>query len=98
MIWNFTASDTSPQQQIGVTEALLRQESIMDVLLNGRNVEWGSLEICHFHARIDQLFDRDFVWAATQTMVLFGFLAIIPNAVDLAQRYIGRIHSFLLTG
>lgn len=75
MIWNFTASDTPPQQQIGTTKALLWHEPITGVLLNGRNVKWGSLEICNFHARIDRLFDRDLVWAATQTMVSFGKLA-----------------------
>ncbi|PVH83842.1 hypothetical protein DL98DRAFT_652286 [Cadophora sp. DSE1049] len=76
MIWNSAASDISHQRQhIRAMILSWYDELAPDVLLNGRNVEWGSLGICNFHARIDRLFDRDYVWAATQTMVLFGTLA-----------------------
>lgn len=68
MIWNSMAFNTSQQQN-------------PDVLLNGRNVEWGSLGICIFHTRIDRLFDRDYVWAATQTMVSFGTLTLRATKV-----------------
>jgi len=37
---------------------------------------WGSFGAQMLHARIDLLFDRDYVWAATQTMVSIGSLAL----------------------
>ncbi|KAL2068814.1 hypothetical protein VTL71DRAFT_15152 [Oculimacula yallundae] len=38
--------------------------------------EWGSLGCRPFRASIDLLFDRDYVWAATQTMVSIGASAL----------------------
>lgn len=47
-----------------------------DRLLKGRNEEWGNLRLPFFHARIGKLFDRDYVWVVTQTMVSFENLAL----------------------
>jgi hypothetical protein len=45
--------------------------------LKGRNEEWEILQDPSFpHARIGQLFDRDYVWVVTQTMVSFKNLAL----------------------
>jgi len=47
-----------------------------DRLLKGQNEQWGSLRLPFFHARIGKLFDRDYVWVVTQTMVSFENLAL----------------------
>lgn len=48
----------------------------IDGLFKGRDREWGSLGIPDFHARVGKLFDRDYVWVVTQTMVSFDKLAL----------------------
>lgn len=45
-------------------------------LPKGRYAKWGSFRAPFYHARIDRLFDRDYVWAVTQTMVSFESLAL----------------------
>ncbi|CZR66365.1 uncharacterized protein PAC_16266 [Phialocephala subalpina] len=42
----------------------------------GWDEEWGSFWVPIFHSRIGQLFDRDHVWAVTQTMVSLETLAL----------------------
>jgi hypothetical protein len=79
-VWNSVASHPPYQSPIQVAEAYLH--ALLAALKNagfpkGRNVEWGSLQDPSFHhARIGQLFDRDYVWVVTQTMVSFENLAL----------------------
>jgi hypothetical protein len=78
-VWNSPASHPSYQQSIQVVKDYLR--AVFATIKNagfpkGWNEEWGSLRIPSFHARIGQLFDRDYVWVVTQTMVSFENLAL----------------------
>ena len=45
-------------------------------LLKGWNKGWGSLRVPFYHARIGKLFDRDYVWVVTRTMVSYKNLAL----------------------
>lgn len=38
-------------------------------LLKGRSREWGNRKVPFYHADTSKLFDRDYVWFVTQTMV-----------------------------
>jgi len=60
-----------------------------DRLLKGQNEEWGSLRLPFFHARIGKLFDRDYVWVVTQTMVSFDQLALWAVRTALYKVYPG---------
>jgi hypothetical protein len=76
-VWNSTASHPSYRRQIQITISMDTWLLVFDGFPKGRNVEWGSLQDPSFHhARIGQLFDRDYVWVVTQTMVSFEKLAL----------------------
>ena len=82
-VWNSVASHLSHQPSMQRAEvcypllcALLAITKSAG-LPKGRNVEWGSRQDPSFHhARIGQLFDRDYVWVVTRTMVSFKNLAL----------------------
>jgi hypothetical protein len=84
-IWNSSASHLSHEQAAQVRALLFSADNYIDSdfsppecgeFLKGWNKEWGSLGIPSFHARIGQLFDRDYVWVVTQTMVSFEKLTL----------------------
>jgi hypothetical protein len=78
-VWSSLASHPSLQQQIRVFRCI-RYTRIFFVdnngFLKGWDEEWEHLQDPSFHhARIGQLYDRDYFWAVTQTMVSFENLA-----------------------
>jgi hypothetical protein len=83
-IWNSWASYSSYEQTQVVSDFPAEFKDLdevcwlltIDEFLKGWDKEWGSLGIPVFRARIGQLFDRDYVWVVTQTMVSFDILAL----------------------
>jgi len=77
-VWNSTASHPSYRKRIQVTISSMDAWLLgFDGFPKGRNGELVWLHDPSFHhARIGQLFDRDYVWVVTQTMVSFANLTL----------------------
>ncbi|KAF8852213.1 hypothetical protein BDZ45DRAFT_116729 [Acephala macrosclerotiorum] len=77
-IWNSSASHSSIEQALLPPVATIYR---IGEFLKGRYKEWGSLGIRPFRAKIGQLFDRDYVWVVTQTMVLWAMHNVVAYKV-----------------
>ncbi|KUJ17773.1 uncharacterized protein LY89DRAFT_61245 [Mollisia scopiformis] len=96
-IWNSKASHLSAARtwasligiggysQLQSVNSCINDIDTVNRFLKGRYEEWGNLETPYFPTKIDKLFDRDHVWAVTQTMVSLETLALC--AMHVLQAY-----------